>query len=223
MRIKKLYKFLRTGLKSDRGNHTWELNKWYKEDIVEICEKGYHASKTPLQALGYVAGEILAEVSVRGESVIQDDKECWSEMKITKAYHWTKKDSVELSIFSAELCLENFEKLYPDDKRPREAIEAARKVLGADTEENRSAAWSAARSAAESAWSAWSAWSAAWSAWSAWSAAWSAWSAWSAAWSAWSAWSAAESAAESAAAKKLLISKLDAWFIKQIKTLKKYE
>ncbi len=133
--MKKLYKFLRTGLKSNSGNHTWEVGKWYKEENINICNSGFHASKTPLQALGYVSGEILAEVSVKGKSIVEDDKECWSEMKINKAWHWTKKDSVELSIFAAELCLDNFEKLYPNDKRPREAIEAARKVLEADTKE----------------------------------------------------------------------------------------
>ena len=74
-------------------------------------------------------------------------------MRIVEAYSWTKKDSVALAIFSAELCLKEFEKLYPDDKRPREAIEAARAVLLHDTAKNRSAAgsaWSArsARSAA---------------------------------------------------------------------------
>ena len=152
----KLYKFLRTGLKSNSGNHKWEVGKWYKEDTVDICNRGFHASKTPLQALGYVAGEIVAQVEVKGKSIIQDDKGCWSEMRIVKAWNWKKKDSVSLSIFSAELCLKNFEKYYPDDKRPREAIEAAKRVLADDTAKNRSAAWSAwsaARSARSAAWS----------------------------------------------------------------------
>ena len=83
-------------------------------------------------------------------------------------------------------CLSNFEDKYPEDKRPREAIEAKIEFLkGEITEEELSAAWSAAESAARSA-----AESAAWSA--AWSAARSA--TWSAARSA--TWSAAESAME---------------------------
>jgi len=154
--MKKLYKFLDAGLKSHSGDCVWKLDEWKKETDIDICNKGFHASKTPLQALSYVYGEIVAEVEVKGKSIIEDDKEYWSEMRIVKAYHWTKKDSVSLAIFSAELVLENFEKKYPDDKRPRNAIEAAKKVFIDDTEENRSA-WSAARSAAESAWSAWSA------------------------------------------------------------------
>ena len=153
--MKTLYKFLRTGLKSDSGKHTWEIGKWYKEDKIDICNSGFHASKTPLQAMRYVGGEILAKVSVRGKSIIEDDKECWSEMKIIKAWHWTKKDSVELAIFSAELCLSNFEKVYPDDKRPRLAIKAAKEWLKNPNKENESAAKAAeAAKAAKAAWSA---------------------------------------------------------------------
>ena len=211
MKTKKLYKFLRTGLRSNSGNHTWKIGEWYEEDKVSICNRGFHASKTPLQALSYVGGEILAEVFVRGKSEIQKNKECWSEMKINKAWHWTKKDSVELSIFAAELCLKNFEKVYPKDKRPREAIEAARKVLLNDTEENRSAAWSAASAATAAARS--GAWLASAAESGARSGARSA--------AAASEWSAESESAESA--KKSLISKIDNWFIKKIKTLQKYE
>jgi len=98
-----------------------------------------------------------------------------------------KNQSVRLAIFSARLCLSEFEALYPDDKRPRMAIEAAEAYIARPCEATKSSA----RSAAESAWSARSARSARSPA----SAA-----AWSAAWSAWSAaWSAARSAARSAA------------------------
>ena len=120
---------------------------------------------------------------------------------------FTKPQAVQYSIFNAERCISNYEQEYPNDNRPRKAIEAAKAWLLNPTEENRSAE-SAARSAAESAAgsAAWSAESAAWSAaWSAESAAWSA--AESAAWSAarsaesaaWSAARSAESAARSAA------------------------
>ncbi len=72
----------------------------------------------------------------------------------------------------ADRVLVKFERVYPDDKRPRLAIEASRKYLKGEIAKEEiesawSAAWSAesaARSAAESAWSArWAAWSAAWS------------------------------------------------------------
>jgi hypothetical protein len=222
------WKFLKKqgrAIVSNHGNLKWKIGEWQHVDgDIVACENGLHASKKVYEAFSYIQGEILAKVEVKGKKDEQDDKAAYSDMRIVEAYKWTKKDSVALSIFAAELCLKEFEKLYPKDKRPRNAIEAARAVLTHDTAKNRSAAWSArsaawsARSAAESAWSA--ARSAAWSAarsaaWSARSAAWSAWSASESAWSAaesaesaarsaaWSARSAARSAAESAAIKKI--------------------
>jgi len=127
----------------------------------------------------------------------------------------TKRENVRLAIYCAELCLHRFEERYPNDKRPRNAIKAAKRWLKNPTEANRLKAWSAAWSAAESA--AWSApaseasWSAA--AWSAWSAARSAAAEPAAEWSAarsaaeWSEWSAAESAAWSAPASEAAWSK----------------
>jgi hypothetical protein len=125
-----------------------------------------------------------------------------------------RKIAARMAIEFARQSLKNFEKLYPEDKRPRTALEAATdfldgKITLEEIESAASAAWSAAWSAARSA--AWSAASAARSAASAAasaarsaaasaaeSAAGAAESA--AAWSA--AWGAAESAAESAAVKK---------------------
>jgi len=231
--MKKLYKFLRTDLKSHYGDCTWKVGEWKHEDEVKLCSTGFHASDTPLQALGYVPGEILSVVEVKGKSKIENDKSAWSDMRVVKAYLWQKKDSVAFSIYAAELCIENFEKIYPDDKRPREAIEAAKKWLIDPSPENESAAssassaaWvaeSAARSAAWEAESAESAWSAESAARSARSAALSVWVA-EAAWSAASSASSVESAARSASsAGKDLIKKIDAWFIKRIKVLEKYD
>ena len=62
-----------------------------------------------------------------------------------------KKKAVMVAIYSARLSLKDFENKYPDDKRPRQAIEAAETVLKKDNKETRSAALSAARSAALSA------------------------------------------------------------------------
>jgi len=47
-------------------------------------------------------------------------------MRVIKTYQWKKEDSVKLAIFAAEQVIEIYEKKYPNDKRPREAIEAAK-------------------------------------------------------------------------------------------------
>lgn len=137
-------------MKSENGNITWKLNEWEKIDgELEMCQVGFHSSKEPYDAFKYVQGEILAVVECRSEHLKDDDKYCWREQRVIKTYKWTKKDSLKLAIFSAELVLKNFEKKYPNDKRPREAIKAAKKVLSKDTAKNRSAAWSATESATE--------------------------------------------------------------------------
>lgn len=213
--MKTRWKFLKKGFKSNSGNTKWKIGEWSKPiKNLELCESGYHCSKEIYQAFSYVQGEILAEVQCKGKHESSKYKEVWETMRIIKAYKWQKKDSVALSIYAAELCIDTFEKEYPEDKGPREAIEAAKKWLKNPTKKNRSAAASAARSAARSARSAWSARST----WSAWSAASAARSAWSAARSAWSAASAAESAAESAAW-SALIKKISKWMDERLLVL----
>ena len=107
------------------------------------------------------------------------DKPEWLFWYLEKCAPLDKTTAIKLAVAFAERSLPNFEKAFPEDKRPRLAIAAARNWAENPTPENESAAWSAASAA-------WSAASAAWSAaWSADSAAWSADSAaWSAAWSA---------------------------------------
>jgi len=197
------YKFIRKGFKSENGNTKWEIGKWQKpiKNLV-LCEKGYHCSKTIYQAFSYVQGEILCQVECKGKNLKDTDKEVWENQRVVKAWKWTKKDSVALSIYAAELCIDNFEKVYPNDKRPREAIEAAKKFLKYPTAANRSAAESAA----------WSAWSATMSAWSAAEFAWSV---------TMSAKSAAESARSAAmSARSAVISKISKWMNNRLKVLK---
>ena len=126
----KRYKFLNRGFKSVNGSCKWRIGKWNKFDgKLELCESGFHCSKRIYDAFNYVQGEILAEVEVRGKSIKRDDKEVWSEMRVVKAWKWQKKDSVLLVIYVAKLLLPNFEKKFPNDKRPRKAIEEAERYL----------------------------------------------------------------------------------------------
>ena len=196
------YKFLRlekNKIKSENGDVPcyWEIGQWKKEENIDICHTGFHCSNTILDALYWVNGEVLAIVKTKGESVKQKDKECWQEMKIIKAYNWTKEDSLQLAIFSAELVLPIFEKQCPSDDRPRKAIEAAKKVLQNNTKKNRLAAAYAAY-AADAAYAA----------------------AYAAADAADAAAHAAADAAAYAAAHAAVISKINKWLINHIKDLK---
>jgi hypothetical protein len=201
-----------------RSNTLWGENIKYEVQPVEnpkLCsEQVLHAYKGVNLALLlnpiHVNFDELQLWEAEGKICVED----WGKVgcfklkttKILELPEWYQKSEnrrkvqIIFSILCAEAVLKNFENVFPDDDRPRKAIQAAKEYLKVFDKE--SAAWSAAesaaRSAAESA--ARSARSAAESA--ARSAAESA--AWSAAESAarsaaWSAWSAARSAAESAA------------------------
>lgn len=140
----KRYKFLRTGFKSDSGNHKWKVGEWYTYDgELKMCERGFHCSKGIYQAFSYVQGEILAEVEVKGKHLSENNKEVWQKMRAVRVWKWKKKDSVLFAIYAAKLVLKEFEDRYPDDKRPREAIEAAQKYADHPTKKNAAAAWDA--------------------------------------------------------------------------------
>jgi hypothetical protein len=222
-------------IKSDNGDHTWKINTWYHEDEIILCSKGFHASKLCIDAMKYVTPHVFALVEYKGKVLEEDDKLVSQDMRIVKAYEWTKPDSLRFSIFCVKQSMKYFDrKKFPDVwKVCLNSIKVINAVLLDDNEETRSAAGSAAgsaaRSAAESAeYAARSAarsaaWSAAWSAaeYAAGSAARSAEyaarsAARSAAWSA--AWSAAEYAARSTeyAARSTAKKLQHKWLVKYI-------
>ena len=201
-RIIRGYKFLQQDLTSrnDPKHVKWVVKEWRKHSgPLEMCQAGFHASETPLDSLNYVYGDRWFKIEAKGKLLKDSGKFVAEQMRLVKELP-TKLITVRFAVACARHTLDKFEVKYPEDKRPREALDAAEAWVKDPSEANRSAAWSAARSAASAAESAaWSAASAAESAaWSAASAAESA--AWSAAESAaWSAASAARSAARSAA------------------------
>jgi hypothetical protein len=194
----RLWKFLRE--KEGRIASEYDGSEWtigVRRSVpapIRECE-GLNCCPIITDAMGYVQGEVLAEVEISGVKITGDDKITSEHMTLIGAWRWTKKDSVALAIYAAELVIGNFEKQFPNDKRPREAIEAAKAWIINPCKSTESAAWSAARSA--------------------WSAARSVRSAWSAAESA--AWSAAESA-ESAARKKIK-EKIQKWIVSRLEEM----
>ena len=137
------------------------------------CKCGLHSSPTPFDALQYACGARLWEVGIPDDSVphgCPTDKHAGKWRTPLRSVD-LRAVMVEFSCRQAEgvLCL--FEKQFPDDSRPRQAIETARRhiegkatdfELSAAGSAAWSAAWSAADAAERAAWSA--AESAAWSA-----------------------------------------------------------
>ena len=128
---------------SNYDKSPWIIGEWREEkEPAELC-KGLNCSPRIYDAMQYVNMEVIAQVEIKGKTIKSFNKFTCQSMMIKKAWKWEKKDSVALSIFAAELCIKNFEKIYPNDKRPRQAIEAAKAWLENPTEENKNAAWSA--------------------------------------------------------------------------------
>ena len=106
----------------------------------------------------------------------RDPLEILKKLIKVKKYSWmnwfivrimTYHDYVSYAVFAAEQVINIYEKKYPDDKRPRQAIEAAKKCIDDPSEKNKEAAgaaWAAAEAARAAAEAAWAATGAAWAA-----------------------------------------------------------
>ena len=131
--MKQYYKFLnlKNGkIVSEHVNHTWEIGKTYTVNgPVKVCSNGFHASVEPLDALGYIKGDVVAVVTGSGGSDNDENKVCYQSMTIVRAYKWTPLDSVALAIYCAEQVIKIYEYEYPGDSRPRDAIKAAKAYL----------------------------------------------------------------------------------------------
>jgi hypothetical protein len=111
---------------------------------LKLCEFGLHASVDIMHALSYAPGTVLCEVELSGTVIKGDDKVCASERKVL----WMKDIRKELILFAcdcAERRLDKFEEKFPEDKRPRKAIEATREYVkkGGDIQVVKDAAYAA--------------------------------------------------------------------------------
>lgn len=121
------------------------------------CEQGLHASPTPWDALQYAHGARLWEVEIPDDSVPHGnplDKYAAKSRTYLRSVD-LRAVLIEFSCQQAEGVLPLYEKLYPNDDRPRRAIETARRHLaGRATDAELAAARTAAEAAAKAAWAA---------------------------------------------------------------------
>jgi hypothetical protein len=74
--------------------------------------------------------------------LIDDKKYNWADWMITRIMH--KHEYVAYAIFAAEQVIHIYEKKYPNDDKPRKAIEAAKRYLKNPTIKNKDASAAAA-------------------------------------------------------------------------------
>ena len=115
-----------------------KLNKSILEKH-EACREGkewYMANGEPKTVESTIAILIKSKES---------EKYNWSNWLLSEML--SKKNKIRYAVFAAQQVLDLFEKKYPDDKRPRAAIEAANICVEKNTKKNRAAAYAAADAA----------------------------------------------------------------------------
>ena len=144
----RLYKVLTEDMKSMHGgNATWTLGEWMPTvEKIRPCVFGYHLV-TAEQLIEWL-GPCVCEAEGAGEHIEQSDKSVWQRARVTKRLNMDEKRLRLFAADCAERVLPIFEKQYPDDKRPRQAIQSARDFANGKID---AAAGDAARDAARDA------------------------------------------------------------------------
>ena len=151
------YKYLNADRKSPLQDWQWpRVGTWTKPiDGVAACERGYHACRTaPHFDLLEWSGEHLYEIELRGDIIVADTKVVAPQARLVRQVKtWNARTQRLFTCDCAARVLKIYERDYPNDKRPREAIRVAQAFANgkASTEElvaARAAAWDAARDAA---------------------------------------------------------------------------
>ena len=168
----KYYKFLTADNKGKYSEYDFtkylpnddKPGKWLRKiENPVLCESGYHCFM-PEHILEWLEAQLF-EVEIKGRCVHGYDKTVTRQMRfIRKVDTWNDKTARLFACYCARDTLPIFEKKYPNDNRPRVAIETAERYANGEAtieELNaaRAAAWAAARDAASAA-----AWAAAWDA-----------------------------------------------------------
>jgi len=156
------YKFLSTGgvapysgwqwpLPTKNEDGTWTPGEWTPavDELIE-CERGYHVTGTA-DAIEWLGAEMYA-VESHPEAVFAqyDNKGAFTQCRLVRQIErWDERTQRVFACDCAERALGIFERACPDDNRPRNVIETARRYArGEATLDELVAAGAAARAAA---------------------------------------------------------------------------
>jgi len=133
----KIFKELVDGCaESPYGHQVYNITGEYPklEGDAVLCKWGYHFC-TPVQLLKYLnQAQTICEVIPHGEVLIDDEKCCTvGPIEILEPLNWNERIARLFAADCAEHVLHIFERHYPNDDRPRKAIEAARKFANGET------------------------------------------------------------------------------------------
>ena len=138
---------LKWSLPTKNDDGTWTPGEWMPEiegPLVE-CENGYHLAT--IEQLQQWLGPRIFAADVDGEIVESSDGEKWlaRKVRLVSETEWDERTARLFACDCAEHVLYLYERDYPEDMRPRNAIETARRYAsGQATKEELSAARAAA-------------------------------------------------------------------------------
>lgn len=157
----KYYKVLdATGRSCHGGTAEWSLprgkrpGKWMPSVAVDPCHSGYHVCE-PRDLLEWLGPRIWV-VELRGEVVRADGKTVAAQARLVAPTPWDDRRARLYAADCAARVLHLYERRYPEDHRPRRAIDATRQfargeIWAAARDAAWAAAWAAARDAAKDA------------------------------------------------------------------------
>ena len=152
-----LYKVLNEdGSCRNGGSGSWTLGEWKEvEGELVLCENGLHLCDGEEQLLEWL-GPAIYEAEYEGERLDGNDKAVVRRARIIRKLDtWNERTMRLFACDCAERVLHLYEEKYSDDKRPRHAIEIARRyVNGEASKDELYAAATAAWAAADAAWDA---------------------------------------------------------------------
>lgn len=140
------------------GKGKWTLGRWRTvKGALVPCENGLHLVDADHLAQWVALNAIVWEAEVEGDLIDAGDKHVARKARVTRQVGvLTRELLVEWACDCAERALPIFEKRYPDDQRPRKAIETTRGWLRGEASieqvrESRRAAYAAAAAASAAA------------------------------------------------------------------------
>jgi len=151
------YKWLNPGRITTYQSVKWpkRVGSWTPDTKPLLCQSGWHLATH--QGIGEHArvGAVLWIAEGRGTQDAQDDKIAFTSARlVSQVGTLTQPIAVQWAAECAKRVLKHYEDKYPDDKRPREAIDAAIRWAKDPTQANRDAAYAAADAAAHAAYAA---------------------------------------------------------------------
>ena len=141
------YKWLKPDRTTTYQGVRWpkRVGVWTPDETPKLCASGWHLATHQGIAGHARTGAVLWIAEGRGASVVADDKVAFSSARlVSQVGTLTQVIAVQWAAECAKRVLRHYEDHYPEDKRPREAIQAALKWAKDPTEANRAAAAAAA-------------------------------------------------------------------------------